>query len=326
MSSPDPREARLDEILAAAHDHLGTVIHDRLTSQGGPPELRDPDQALDRLLAQSHRAVGDAVTARLADQHHSSTGHTALHQPPWLGTPGPLHPLRTRPATVRLKYRQDALRIAETYWPLDLAATLQRALALLAELDTLPGTPAQVRRASTLAGELVLTLRQVLRLPEPRRRPASPLGADYLDEVEIHLASGAEGLYWTVDGARQHMEEELRPRILAAARTAEGDPLEEARFLGQDLTDDLTAAYEQATALYRAIAEIRAISSDFVGADLSHAQLEGVALEGVRWDAATLWPTGWEAPIRRASHPVGGEQGVLVIAAEPRRTAVAADA
>ncbi|MEU6681507.1 hypothetical protein ABZ906_45865, partial [Streptomyces sp. NPDC046925] len=48
-------------------------------------------------------------------------------------------------------------------------------------------------------------------------------------------------------------------------------------------------------------------------------------LQGARPDAATSWPSPWEAGVRRASL-LEGEEGVLVIEAEPHDSAVPADA
>ncbi|NUR38564.1 MAG: hypothetical protein HOV73_00580, partial [Streptomyces sp.] len=96
--------------------------------------------------------------------------------------------------------------------------------------------------------------------------------------------------------------------------------------IAQDLIDDLTQGCDQADALAKAVAEVERASSDFVGADLSTAKLDGVRLEGILWDDTTQWPGEWEDLIRRASLPSGEERGVLIVAAEPSETVIHAQA
>ncbi|MBT3099384.1 hypothetical protein KMB28_23675, partial [Streptomyces sp. CBG30] len=61
----DRASEQLEALLARAHEQLGIAVYDGLMSSGGPPELRDPDQTLGRLLAAVHRQTGDAVVGRL---------------------------------------------------------------------------------------------------------------------------------------------------------------------------------------------------------------------------------------------------------------------
>ncbi|NBM19534.1 hypothetical protein GUY61_28925 [Streptomyces sp. GC420] len=308
----------LDVLLACVHAQLGIAVHDRLMAQGGVPELRDPDLALDRLLASAHRTAGKAVTARLARESRQGRDHRVE----------PLeadHMLAGRPATVRLKYRRDALRIARAYWPRDLVGAVQATLRLLGELsEVLDAAQDRTGYAREVVEQLDARLAEVLRLPQPRRRPAALTGTDYLATVEIFLARQAEQLFYDVERARQLLDEELTP-LLPTIDDAAGY-LSGAEAVAQDLADDLEQVKNLAVALSRAVAEVEKISSDFVGADLRHANMDGVLLEGIRWDAATIWPEGWEALIRRASLPVGGEHGILIIAAEPHDSVLPADA
>ncbi|MFE5626785.1 hypothetical protein ACFQ8S_32555 [Streptomyces virginiae] len=96
-------------------------------------------------------------------------------------------------------------------------------------------------------------------------------------------------------------------------------------MISQDLTEDLEQAHDKAQALHRVVIAVERVSSDFVGEDLSQANLNDVPLKGIRWDACTLWPVEWEALIRQASMPASGEQGVLIVATEPHDTVVSAD-
>ena len=62
----DPRHIVLDHLLAVVHDQLGVAVNDRINAQGGPPELRNPDLALDRLLAATHgKGVAPSPAGRL---------------------------------------------------------------------------------------------------------------------------------------------------------------------------------------------------------------------------------------------------------------------
>ncbi|QCX81635.1 hypothetical protein C9F11_40265 [Streptomyces sp. YIM 121038] len=335
----------LDALLAAAHLRVGIAVHDRIMGQGGPPELRDPDLALDRMLATTYRQTELAVTTRL-DRESAAAGEPRAAQGPEAPADNAL--LR-RPAAVRLKYRLEALRIAHSFGPVDLLDSLRaalreaRCLAQLLEADTAPaGAHESVRR-------LAARLAQVRLPPAPRRRASPVIGRSYLAAVEDFLAPGAEQLVRAVRDVRLLLDEELTPCLTDEPdgpeerdwpeerdgpdehdRTGEhaavpGYPLG-ADVVAQDLVDDLADAHDQAVTLCRAISDVERASTDFVGADLRDARLDGVQLEGIKWDAATAWPSEWEPLIRRASLPVGGERGVLVVAAEPHDSVVSADA
>ncbi|MEW2530391.1 hypothetical protein [Streptomyces sp. NPDC047071] len=322
----------LDALLAAAHRRVGIAVHDRIMGQGGPPELRDPDLALDRMLATTYRQTELAVTTRL-DRESGAAGEPRAAQGPEAPADNAL--LR-RPAAVRLKYRLEALRIAHSFGPVGLLDSLRaalreaRCLAELLEADTAPaGAHECVRR-------LDARLAQVRLPPAPRRRASPVIGRSYLAAVEDFLAPGAEQLVRAVRDVRLLLDEELAPCLMDEpdgpdehGRTGEhatlpGYPLG-ADVVAQDLVDDLADAHDQAVALCRAISDVERASTDFVGADLRGARLDGVQLEGIKWDAATAWPSEWEPLIRRASLPVGGERGVLVVAAEPYDSVVSAD-
>jgi hypothetical protein len=53
--------------------------------------------------------------------------------------------------------------------------------------------------------------------------------------------------------------------------------------------------------------------------------LEGVELEGIRWDASTAWPPDWEEPIWKASLAADTALGVLIVGAKPHDSTVPAD-
>ncbi|MEU2564644.1 hypothetical protein ABZ626_35730 [Streptomyces longispororuber] len=314
----DVAERVLDGVLAAAHHRVGIAVHDRLMGQGGLPELRDPDLALDRMLATAHRQSGLAVTARLARE-------AAADQPRTERGPGSDAggALMRRPAAVRLKYRLEALEVARALCPGGLLESLQAALRQASRLaETLDADVPPVA-ALAAASRLRVHLARVRLPPAPRRRPAPVIGSDYLTAVEEFLAPGAEHLVRSVRDVRLLLDEEFAPCLADAVRSG---PSPGAGVVAQDLVDDVADAHEQAVALRRSAAEVERACTDFVGADLRAARLDGVQLEGIRWDAATLWPEEWEPLIRRASLPVGGERGVLVVAAEPYDSVVSADA
>ncbi|MEU1789185.1 hypothetical protein ABZ553_25620 [Streptomyces sparsogenes] len=312
----------LDALLASAHAQLGIAVHDRLMAQGGVPELRDPDLALDRLLASAHRSAGRAVSARLVSERHGEPAEKSGQGAPRADSGS----LGDCPAPVRLKYRRDAMRIAREYWPRDLVDALQTMLCLVQKLiEMLETSPHPAGQAREVVEQLDARFADVFLLPAPRRRPAVLTGTDYLAAVEVRLAGPAERLFHDVERARQVVDDEFAPLLTPVGGAGSGF-LQGAGAVAQDLHDDLEYASTRAVDLSRAVAEVEKISSDFVGADLRDAHLDGVLLEGIRWDAATMWPDGWEALIRRASLPVSGERGILIVVGETHESAVPADA
>ncbi|MFE3144458.1 hypothetical protein [Streptomyces scopuliridis] len=95
--------------------------------------------------------------------------------------------------------------------------------------------------------------------------------------------------------------------------------------VSQDLADDLDLAQWEAATLCKAVTVVKAASSDFRGADLRSVDLDGVLLRGIRWDGATVWPTGWEERIRRASRTAAEDRRVLIVDIEPHEITVPAD-
>ncbi len=312
----DP-DTTLDALLAAVHGQVGIAVHDRLMAQGGLPELRDPDLALDRYLAAAHRETGTAVTERLA-RHERITADPQ-------DTDGmdadPATPLAARPAVIRLKYRQEALRIVDVYWPRDLAAVLRTVLDEVQQL----GRGVRDGRGPTAVRLLALRLHRCIadiRVPrELRPRPAALTGTDYLAAVEATLGVHAGQLVADVREVCVMLAEEL-----ASLLGSEDEDLSDAAdVMIQDVVDDLTRTHGQALTLSRAVGAVVEASSDFTGVDLRHARLDGVPLAGIRWDAATIWPDAWAELIRRASLPEDEDGEVLIVAAEPNDSAVPAD-
>ncbi|WP_328869417.1 hypothetical protein OHT76_04510 [Streptomyces sp. NBC_00287] len=331
MTDHDPRtpgsegccDTMLDALLARAHERLGTAVTDRIAAQGGTPELRPPDLALDRLLAATHRSLGTAVTRRRSREARAALGRRNAALEARLEERGPLS---NRPSQVRVKYRQEALRLAHRYWPADQAEGMRAAVRLVQHLsDLLEDTTQPVAHAGVVVRQLSGRLRELTRLPEPKRPPVTLTGLDYLTAVESALAEPAERLLHDLRRIRQLLDEELEPAI-AGLETSSPAGLFGVDTVAQDLIDDLAQGCDQADALARVVAEVERASSDFVGADLSGAKLDGVLLEGILWDDTTVWPENWETLIRRASLPSGAEQGVLIVAAEPSDTAVHAQA
>ncbi|MEU0109478.1 hypothetical protein ABZ313_29550 [Streptomyces sp. NPDC006251] len=321
--SPFCREDVLDTLLARVHDRLGTAVTDRVTAQGGPPELRPPDLALDRLLAAAHRSIGHAVTRRRSREARAALAQRNPELEARLAERGPLF---NRPSPVRVKYRQEALRLARRYWPADLAAGMRAAVRMVQNLtDLLEGTARTVADAELVVEQLRESLRAMSRLPKPQRPPVTLTGLDYLVAVESVLAEPAERLLHDLHRIQQLLDEELEPAILTLESSSPGYVFG-VDAVAQDLIDDLTQGCDQADALAKAVAEVERASSDFVGADLSSAKLDGVLLEGILWDATTVWPGEWESLVRRASLPSGEEQGVLIVAAEPSETVIHAEA
>ncbi|WAZ19720.1 hypothetical protein STRCI_000795 [Streptomyces cinnabarinus] len=313
----------LDALLSRAHHQLGIAVTDRIAAQGGTPELRPPDLALDRLLAATHRSLGTAVTRRRSREARAALSRRNAALEARLAERGPLS---NRPSQVRVKYRQEALRLAHSYWPADLAEGMRAAVRLVQNLsDLLEDTLRPVGHAGLVVGQLRERLRSMTALPKPRRPPVTLTGLDYLTAVEAALAEPAERLLHDLYRVRQLLDEELEPAI-ATLESSSPACLFGIDTVTQDLIDDLTQGCDQADALARAVAEVERASSDFVGADLSGAKLDGVLLEGILWDATTVWPGNWESLVRRASLPSGEEQGVLIVAAEPSDSAVPAEA
>ncbi|WP_327434717.1 hypothetical protein [Streptomyces sp. NBC_01236] len=331
MSDRDPRtpkpehgcEDSLDMLLVRAHEQLGTAVTDRITAGGGLPELRSPDLALDRLLAAAHRCVGTAVTRRRSREARAALAQRNLALEARLAERGPLS---SRPAPVRLKYRQETLRLAHRYWPVDLAEGMRAAVRIVQNLsDLLEDTSQPVTTTDPVVRQLREHLHDMSRLPKPPRPPVTLTGLDYLVAVESALAEPAERLLHDVHRIRQLLDEELAPAI-ATLKSSPPAYVFGVDAIAQDLIDDLAQGCDQADVLAKAVVEVERASSDFVGADLSCAKLDGVLLEGILWDATTVWPGEWETLIRRASLPSGEEQGVLIVAAEPSDTVIHAEA
>ncbi|MEU9031505.1 hypothetical protein AB0D46_29115 [Streptomyces sp. NPDC048383] len=316
----------LATLLASAHQQVGTAVIDRLSAQGGVPELRDPDLALDRMLSAAHRATGSEVTERLNRERAVADDPRNRHSSQRIVAPGPL---AGRIASVRLKHRREALRLAHAYWPTDFTTMIRKALMTLGELSEL--IEADELQAEDAWGEIIgvaLLLKRELAqivLPASRElpRPEQP-GTDYLTEVEQFLDSHVGPLRQDLGNAKQLLTGELVCRLDASERGAES--LLGADMVVQDLAEDLEQAHGKAQTLRLVVAAVERASNNFVGEDLSRSNLDHIPLKGVRWDAGTVWPDEWEAWIRQASRPAGGEEGVLIIASEPHSSVVSADA
>ncbi|MEU0103341.1 hypothetical protein [Streptomyces sp. NPDC006267] len=315
--SRDRASEQLEVLLARAHKQLGIAVYDGLMSSGGPPELRDPDQTLGRLLAAAHRQAGDAVVGRLARTGRRVPRERAVadRERPSEGL------LMRRPAFVRLKYREQALNCARRYWPLDVVRVIRDAVdtvqQLIADLEEeiLPDTARdQLLRVSSGMGG-------VLALPQPDQVPQPALGGfDYMEEVEDFLATCTLRLVTETRRSKQLLDNEL----LLHFRWPEMSWLG-ALEVSQDLADDLDLVYREALALSTAVTAVKEASTDFRGADLQSVELKGVNLEGIRWDTTTSWPPEWEERIWRTSLAAGTGHGELVVGAEPRDSTIPVD-
>ncbi|MFF8955547.1 hypothetical protein [Streptomyces sp. NPDC014894] len=305
-------DERLDALLAAAHHGLGIAVYDGLMSQGGPPEPRDPDRALGLLLAAAHRQTLSAVVRRTGRR-----GSAAPARRP--GGPGG-NGLMGHPAAVRLKYREQTLRVARAHWPQELDDTVHRALEAVRELTARLAAgrpPDSARAALARAGE---ELERVLSLPRAPRLPAALTGYDYPELAQALLAGRAARLMDETRASLALLEAELLPRLDEEDVSFAG-----ALEVAEDLAGDLELAYRSALSLLSAVTEAEEAGHDFRGADLREVVLDGVGLAGVRWDAGTRWPPGWEERMWRASAATDDELGVLVVGPEPHGSAVAAD-
>jgi hypothetical protein len=312
---------RLDGLLASAYEQLGVVVYDTLMGRGGPPELHDPDLALGRLLVSAHRQSGASVVKRVAEQREalrsgSRRAESAAEEP--TGEEGSL--LTRRPAPVRLKYRKQALRLAQDYWPQDMAAlaldSLERVRELIVSLEErerpLGDDRQMLERTSARLGV-------VLRLPT-RQLPLPVVGYDYPVAVEDYLSGHATRVMRAALSAQRLVDAELVD-YLSDPETFWLAALE----VAHDLADDLDLVHREATALWAAVTAVRRASTDFRGADLRSVELDGVVLQGITWDAATAWPAEWEERIRWASQAVDDDQRVLVVGIEPHDSTVSAD-
>ncbi|WP_404199735.1 hypothetical protein [Streptomyces tauricus] len=329
MTGSDPRAAEgnsqhdnaLDALLATMHRRLGTAVVDRLNTHGGPPELRTPDLALDRLLAATHRATGHAVSHRLSRNDYANQRDSALQ-----ASLGPRGHLVRRPATIRVKYREGALRLVHNYWPFDLAEAMRTAVRIVQNLcDLLDDSTQPLSSADTAVEQLREHLESISRRPQPHRSQTAPSDLDYLNTVESILADPAERLADELHSIRELLDEELASSVTALQATGRSY-LFGVGAVAQDLIDDLIHGCKHADALAKVVAEVERASNNFIGADLTNAKLDDVPLEGILWDATTLWPAHWETRVRRASLPSDEEQGVLVIAAKGCDSVVHADA
>jgi hypothetical protein len=312
---------RLDALLSSAHRQLGIVVYDTLMGRGGPPELRDPDLALDRLLVSAYRQSGAVVAERVT---RSREGLRTGREQAGSVTAGVAEEdrgvLTRRPAAVRLKYRAQAMRLAQDYWPQDLGAlildSLERVRELIRGLEEreLPpsGSRQILEQASTRLG-------LVMRLPTTRF-PLPVAGYDYPVAVEDHLSACAARVVHVARSAQRLLDVEL-VGYLSDPETFWPAALE----VAHDLADDLDLACREAAALRAAVTAVKEASTDFRGADLRSANLTKVLLQGIEWDATTAWPAEWEERIRSASQAADEDRTVLVVGTEPRNSNVSAN-
>ncbi|MBQ1160426.1 hypothetical protein KBZ21_20350 [Streptomyces sp. A73] len=317
-------ETLLEEILSSTYQDLGTAVSDRLAAQGGPPELCDPDLALDRLLASVHRQTRVAIDNRLSAGHaerRNSLDALAKRKLPY-------QELRDRPADLRLKHRQKALTLVELFRAPNRTHTLRRALSYLEELHSLLEFSGERESAgergfaADLMGKAVHWLDAI---PRPYVSPATARPSDgYEDAVEAHLDAPARRLAHRLQGIRRLLHEVVASYLPErGGRTAES--LGGATEAVQDLCNDVERALEEAVALEAAIESVVSASNDFCGADLNSAALEGVSLAGIIWNLDTVWPAGWEERILRTSLPRNEAETELVVAAEPSAQSMHAD-
>ncbi|MGW6489320.1 hypothetical protein [Streptomyces sp. NPDC055056] len=313
----------LEALLAAVHDQLGIAVNDRLNALGGPPELRAPDLALDRLLVATHRTLGTSVNRRLSRDVCDALVQRNAALQAHLTERGALS---HRPAAIRVKHREEALRLVHLYWPRDLAEAMRAAVRIVQDLcDLLGETTQQMDHVETVLDNLRCHLASMAQLPEPNRCLPSPTRPDYLGAVEQTLAHPAERFVGELHSIRELLDEELAPTI-EALETADRSYLFGVNAIAQDLIDDLARGCEEATALSKAVIEVEQASNDFVGADLTNAHLDGLLLDGILWDDTTRWPPEWEMRVRRASLLCDEEEGIRVVAAEGSDTIVHAEA
>ncbi|WP_406490692.1 hypothetical protein OHB06_01250 [Streptomyces sp. NBC_01604] len=312
----------LDALLVAVHGQLGIAVNDRINARGGPPELRSPDLALDRLLAATHRALGTSVNRRLSHDACDALAQrgTAQAHPAGRGS------LSHRPAAIRVKHREEALRLVRVYWPRNLAEAMRSAVRIVQELCDLLGDTARPQgQAETVVDQLRKHLEDMIQPPGLDRRPLPPARLDYLGAVEETLSNPAEKLVDELHSIREFLDEELAPTV-AALEAAGCSYLIGVNAVAQDLIDDLARGCGEADALAKAVTEVERASNDFVGADLTNAQLDGLLLDGILWDDTTLWPPQWEMRVRHASLLCDEGEGIRVVAAEGSDSVVHAEA
>ncbi|MFB7722314.1 hypothetical protein [Nocardia sp. NPDC056100] len=117
----------------------------------------------------------------------------------------------------------------------------------------------------------------------------------------------------------------LANAVGAAEDIAANDPRADALVHILDEASGLTDLFAQgqgfgdalANDLATARANLTRIANDFQDADVRDIELGEVFLAGVRWNAATLWPSEWLARIRNASVEEEAFSGVFVIQAQP---------
>lgn len=311
---------RLDALLAAVHEQVGVAVYDRITGQGGPPELLSPDLSLDRLLSRAHRATKIATVTRLGSEQRVADRDSEVRS----NVPEPAsETIISRPPGVRLKYRRESLVVLRKFWPRDLVQPLQSVINDLRKLLDPKSSDISLKLVHQFFEHFAQRLAEVRRLPEPRRRPVAPIGTDYLEAIENFLAEPSDLLFQIIRGIDVLVDEEIVPIVKQGL--AESSQMM-VQMIIEDLDDDLGQACGQAVSLSRAASEVEQASNHFVGADLHSLNLEGVPLAGVRWDARTTWPAEWDELIRRSSVPARGMSGVLVVLKEPYGSTIQVDA
>ncbi|MBF6289893.1 hypothetical protein [Nocardia cyriacigeorgica] len=76
--------------------------------------------------------------------------------------------------------------------------------------------------------------------------------------------------------------------------------VDRAADLGERIAECLAAIADD-------LADFEHMLNDFLGADLSEVELEGIPLEGLRWSSATKWPGNWRDQIEKVSIQVADD-------------------
>ncbi|CAL9562487.1 hypothetical protein [Streptomyces sp. enrichment culture] len=317
-SARERADTLLEDVLSATYEDLGTAVCDRITAQGGPPELCEPDLALDRLLASAHRQMGVAIVKRISAVTMERKGSpSSLSE-----RNSPHRDLRDRPAELRLRHRQKVLTLGRLFRTPDMQQALRSALMSLEELHDLLEHREGRESAAGLMSKVIYRLGA---MPSQHVSPASTRADDgYEDAVKACLDAPARRLAHRLHDIRRLTFEDLASYLPKHGNRVL-ESLGGATEVVQDLRHDVERALDEAVVLEDAIEAVMSASNDFCGADLQSATLEGISLRGVIWNLDTVWPVGWEDCIRRSSLPRNEAETELVIAAEPCARSMHAD-
>jgi hypothetical protein len=307
--------------------------YDYTTAANAP----DPDAVLDALLADTHDALGNALT------HHLH--RIALTQPAQELALPPMQRLLQRFAILGLRndltmaqQKARALSVGDAREDShNLEGAITDAWVFVSDSSAMSSDPHartlihRLARARDRAQELAIDLRHTQRVARDLcNRLAYAFDCELIAVLAENLAPELADALIQAQSEARHMASDLHKRLELALsdtdylahirwRGSDGDldtftqavqhSINGIRISGRQLTGVLEYAVAQAhnvaDILTPVLGQLNEAANDFRGADLHSVTLQYTPLEGIVWDDTTRWPLEWEEPIHQASERNG---------------------